>query len=355
MSSVTVLVPNYNRAAFLPRALESIRAQTFTNWCVIVGDNASTDQSVEIVRSLDDPRVRLICRPQNLGYIRNTNLLLDEVETEFVAILHSDDWWERDFLEQLVGLLDATPAAVMAVSAVRRVSGSDTVTVDRFETGHPGETAVLSSAEATSVLVQRWPFLTPSDVVARTEVYRRVAGFEESLPCSTDWLMWLRLASAGSVALCQRPLVNNRKHQSSVTGEAEADVRWADEWIRLSQILEAEWARGAQYTGVATELRATNAVRFVMKAYELHERGNRAGALKLARLARQTAPSVRWRAAAAFEHLVIRSTNATTARRLRQLAAGLARRFANSIQPPAKTYASRSPVLQLLTALRESR
>lgn len=356
MSRVTVLVPNYNREAHLSACLQSIQAQTFTDWRVCVGDNASTDRSVEIVRSFGDPRFELVRRPENVGYVRNTNLLLDDVDTEFVAILHSDDWWEPGFLQRLVGLLDAAPAALMAVCAVKQVFDSGATHLNWLEaSGLAGDTSVLPPPEATRILVRTWPFLTPSDVLARTDLYRRVAGFEESLPYSTDWLMWLRAASVGSVAVCQWPLANNRKHAASITGEAERSVRWADEWIRLGRIVEAEWqAKGPPYPGAARELRAMNALRFVMKSYELHEQGNRAGALRLTGLAGEIAPSRALRTGARVQRMFIRTTTPAAARRFRHLAAGLVRRFARPGQPAATSDPRRSAMGDILTVLRES-
>lgn len=356
MSRVVVVVPNYNREAYLPTCLQSIRAQTFTDWRVVVGDNASTDRSVEIVRSFGDPRFQLVCRPENVGYIRNTNLLINEVDTEFVAILHSDDWWEPDFLRRLVGLLDAAPTTQVAVCAAKYVFDSGAAHIKRLKTSDlAGDTTVLPSAEATRILVRTWPFLTPSDVLARTELYRRFAGFEESLPYSTDWLMWLRAASVGSVAVHRWPLANNRQHASSITQHAERDVLWAAEWIRLGRILEAEWqSNGPPYPAAARELRVMNALRFVMKSHELHERGNRTGALKLTRLAQETAPSRTWHVGARLQRMFIRSTTPAAAKRFRHLAAKLARRFPRPGQLAATSNARRSAWGDILTVLSES-
>ncbi len=350
-----MVVPNYNREVLLPTCLESLRAQTFTDWRAVIGDNASTDRSVEIVRSFADPRFELVCRPANVGYIRNTNRLIDGIDSEFVAILHSDDWWEPDFLRQMVGLLEETPAAFMAVSAINYVVEGGTVSVKRLNTdGGIGGSTVLPSVEATRILVQTWPFLTPSDVLARCELYRRFR-FEESLPYSTDWLMWLRAASVGAVAVCHRPLANNRIHPSSVTGEAERNALWADEWIRLVGILEADWhADGSPYPGAARELRAANALRFVIKSYELHERGNRAAALKLARLAQVTAPSRALRAGARGLRMFIRMTTPAAAVRFRRLAARLARRLRRPRKPGSEVQGPRSTVTDILAVLERS-
>jgi glycosyltransferase involved in cell wall biosynthesis len=328
MTRVTVLVPTYNRESLLPACLESIRAQTFTDWKAVVGDNASTDGSVEIVRALDDPRFELVCRSKNIGYVRNTNLLLDNVDTELVAILHSDDWWETDFLARMVDLLDHAPEAIMAICAPRLVFESGRTRVDRLDrTASSRGSAVLTSSDATRMLVRSWAYLTPSDAVTRRELYGRFR-FEESLPYTNDRAMWLRAASVGAIATCDEPLANNRMHAQSVFGQSDGDLLWADEGIRMATLLEAEWKEnGSPYPGAGRELRTMEALRFVMKSYELHENGNRKGALKLIRLARQNAPSPGWRAVAALQGLFIRITSPGAAILVRRLVARLARRF----------------------------
>lgn len=351
MSRVTVLIPNYNREALLPSCLQSIQAQTFEDWRAVIGDNASTDRSADVVRSFGDARFELVCRPENVGYVRNTNLLLEGVDTEFVAILHSDDWWEPMFLQQLVGLLDRSPDAFMAVSTVNyRVDGRPPL-VKTLAGGGIGGTELLSSADATRALVRRWPYLTPSDVVCRTQLYRRWGGFEESLPLTTDWLMWLRAASSGPVAVSDLPLANNRIHASSITGEGERDALWADEWIRLQRIAAADWMLSEPYPGAAADLRARNALRFVMKSYELHERGARTTARKLIRLAQGTAASPSLWATALLVRLLIRVAPARVAVGLRRLASRLVRGVPRLQTRWSKPWIPTSTMTEILTIL----
>ena len=334
MSRVTVLVPTYNREALLPGCLESIRAQTYTDWKAVVGDNASTDGSADIVRAMGDPRFELVLRAENVGYVRNTNMLLDGVDTELVAILHSDDWWEPDFLARLVDLLDNAPDAIIAICAPRLVFESGKSRVDRLDRAASfSGRAVLSSPDAARMLVRSWAYLTPSDAVTRRDLYKRFR-YEESLPYTNDRAMWLRAASMGAVAICNEPLANNRMHASSVFGQSAGDLLWADEGIRMTTLLEAEWRQnGAPYPGAAYELRTMEALRFVMKSYELHEQGDRKGALKLIRLARENAPSRGWWTLAALQGLFIGVTSPTAAVRVRRLVAKLARRIPRSRRP----------------------
>jgi glycosyltransferase involved in cell wall biosynthesis len=361
MSRVTVLVPTYNREALLPACLDSIRAQTFSDWTAVVADNASTDRSAEIVRALGDPRFELVCRPENVGYVRNTNLLLDGVDSEFVAILHSDDWWEPDFLARLVDLLDRAPDAIMAICAPRLVFESGQTRVDRLDrTASPNGSLVLPSPEAARMLVRSWAYLTPSNAVTRQELYRRFR-YEESLPYTNDRAMWLRAASVGAIATCAEPLANNRMHAQSVFGQSDSELLWADEGVRMATLLDAEWARdGSPYPGAGRELRMMEALRFVMKSYELHENGNRQGALKLIRLARENAPSRGWRWVAGLLGLFIRTTSPAAAVGVRRLAARVVRRIPRARRGGgARTYNRPGENLRwsagdILRALRES-
>ena len=91
MSRVTVLLPTYNGAAYLRQCLASICRQTFKDWTVVVGDDASQDSSPTLVEDLRDGRFRLVRRPRNIGCYSNINLLLGEATGEYVAILNQDD------------------------------------------------------------------------------------------------------------------------------------------------------------------------------------------------------------------------------------------------------------------------
>ncbi len=296
MARVTILVPNYNREASLRQCLESVLEQRFQDWRLVVGDNASEDGSADVVRSSGDPRIRLVRRERNVGYVENTNLLLTEANGELVAMLHSDDWWESDYLTRMVALLERAPGALIAVCAARIVydSGSSRIWAPHKRwAGSVGET-ILSPGAATRMLVRRWAPFTPSDVLARRELYERFPRFDETLPYTNDWLMWARAASVADVALCPDPLVNNRKHISSVTGAADRDHRWAPESIRLTKTIALDWGANEPYQGALRELQLMNVIRMLVKAYELSEGGRGSEARYLARLARDAAPSRLW-------------------------------------------------------------
>ncbi len=294
---VAVLVPTHNREKLLPRCLDSICRQTLEDWVCVVGDDASTDRSADVVREFDDPRIRLMVRPHNVGHIENHNLLLREVEADFVAFLHSDDWWEPEFLELMVAALEGVPSALTAISTARLVYGSGAPSrVERLDRAWPlTGGVVLSSPEAARLLIRRWPYLTPSHFLARRELYESVGGFDLRI-LSCDQLLLLRAASNGDIAFRHEPLVNTFKHTASITGDAEWQLAWADDWNKLARIVEEEWRGGHEpYPGALRELSAMNTMRFLIKTCLMVEEGDRGSAVRLAAIARRSARGPGWR------------------------------------------------------------
>ncbi len=138
MAKVSIILPTYNRARFLPQAVDSIRAQTFADWELIVIDDGSTDDTPQVMERLV-PTV-----PQSIRYIRQANAGppgarnagLDNVGAPYVAFLDSDDLWLPHHLADCVAALDAHADFDLVLGALRRVE-PDTGRVVEESTFHP--------------------------------------------------------------------------------------------------------------------------------------------------------------------------------------------------------------------------
>ena len=117
---VSVLIPTFNQASFIPRALESLKAQTFSDWEALIVDDGSTDATGEALEPWkSDPRFRCYRLDENRGFAAALNYALDHARGELIAYLPSDDHYYREHLESLVRVLGAGRRAVLAFAGVR--------------------------------------------------------------------------------------------------------------------------------------------------------------------------------------------------------------------------------------------
>lgn len=126
MTKVTVVIPFFNRAKYLPKALESVFRQTYTGWKLILVDDGSTDKYVPSIQPyLDDSRVKLIRNSSNLGQSKSLNAALAIVDTPYMIQLDSDDWYSSHCLEILVREADKQSKQVAVISGDLNIMWED--------------------------------------------------------------------------------------------------------------------------------------------------------------------------------------------------------------------------------------
>ena len=111
---VSVIIPSYNTASLIRRALQSALAQSLQSLEVVVVDDASTDDSVAVLREFADERVKVFVLPTNQGAGAARNRAIEESSGKWVAVLDSDDWYAPNRLERLVGFAEARGADIVA-------------------------------------------------------------------------------------------------------------------------------------------------------------------------------------------------------------------------------------------------
>lgn len=109
MAKVTVLMPTYNVAPFVREAIESVLRQSYRDFELLVIDDCSSDETIEVVRTIDDARIRIVQNEKNLGLAENLNRGLSHINTEYVARMDGDDIAEPFWLEREIAILDSHP------------------------------------------------------------------------------------------------------------------------------------------------------------------------------------------------------------------------------------------------------
>lgn len=193
---VTIILPTYERARYLRAALDSALAQTMGDFIVLIGDNSRTDDTEAIVRTYDDPRIRYVRHPENLGQQGNWLWLIENAPTPFVASLHDDDVWCPNFLEDLLPHIENDPTVSMVFSDFDVIDGDGVVigeaTAELRARSHRGSMRPgklhLDLAEALR-LVAVWNAPQP----AYCAVLRRDAVMATEFPVSIDpvYDIWL--------------------------------------------------------------------------------------------------------------------------------------------------------------------
>jgi GT2 family glycosyltransferase len=228
---VSIIIPAYNSAGYIGDALESVFAQTFKRYEVIVVNDGSPD-TADLERALNrfSSRLRYI-KQENRGVAAARNAGLHAARGEWVAFLDSDDTWLPTFLEKQTALLDRSNADLVYSDAM--LFGDSPAA---------GQTFMKLQGAGGEVTTERLLFtkvsLQTSTVLARKEAIVRVGLFNESLRRGQDFELWFRLAKEGFRFACHpETLANHRIVESGLSGGTVSKLR------RTLSVLEAIEAR----------------------------------------------------------------------------------------------------------------
>jgi len=215
---VSVCIDVYNYADFLPKAIESVLAQTLRDLEVIVVDDCSTDDSYAVAcrYAKQDARVRVQRNPANLGMVKNRNACLKLARGEFVKFVHADDYLcTPDALAKMVARMEANPATTLVACAMQYVR-KDGSALERSPS-YFSEKRLLAGTTIISrcLLEQKNLIGGPSATMFRRD--RAGRGFDENYFHAADLEMWFHLLEQGCFGYVDEPLVAYRWHERQQT------------------------------------------------------------------------------------------------------------------------------------------
>ena len=225
MPRVTVLMPTYNVATWVEEAIQSVLRQTYRDFELLVVDDGSTDDTLEHVRSIEDPRIRIAAFPDNVGLADNLNRGLDLIETELVARMDGDDIAEPDWLETGIKVLDSH-LDIDICSFGFQFFGTKTSLV-RFPEHHEDSKAQMLFGCTVIVPVMRRSVFTDNNIRYRTDTFP-----------AEDYSLWARAYRVAKVYNVQRTLFHYRTHATQIsTARRQAQIKKSNE-VRLQML---EW------------------------------------------------------------------------------------------------------------------
>lgn len=286
MPKISICIPAYKAAGYLPEALASVRGQTFTDWELIVTEDGSDDGTKALVEAFAQTVSQPVVyqrHPENRGLPATRNTGIADARTEWVALLDADDYWDHRHLDTLVSVLSATGADLAHSGSILFDSATGTYLGIRAPDSGT-QTQFPQSLFLGDYIIQ------PSSVAFRREMWKRTGGFDESFRYVEDREMWLRLARAGArFCFTGENTCHYRKHGEALSTHA------ADMAIASARVFE----KHLDWTAIPESIRRRCARDAWIASARLLQRAEPRRAAEYLHRAGQISPDVRWRAWAA--------------------------------------------------------
>ncbi len=209
MQKVSVVIPTYNYGRFLGEAIESVLAQTFPVFEIIVVDDGSSDNTEEVVAKFGDKVKYIKQKNGGVGLARNTGV--KNSSGEFIALLDADDVWLPQKIERQMQLLQSDEEIGLVTTGLREF-GEDGETIDKHQSGQNGWCA-------EKLLLYEPVVIGPgSSALIKREVFERIGGFDErkEMHPAEDWEFCYRVAQQTKLAFLPELLVEYRNHGNNV-------------------------------------------------------------------------------------------------------------------------------------------
>ncbi|HQV69642.1 MAG TPA: glycosyltransferase [Thermoflexales bacterium] len=255
---VSAIIPNYNHAPYLPERLRSVLAQTHAELEVIVLDDASTDDSLSVIRQFErDPRMTHVsANAANSGSaFCQWNAGAAKAKGEFLWFAESDDVADPRFLEMLLGIIAPRPNIGIAYCASNKINERGQV-VGNFDAyyadldPHHWQTDFINDgrAEARDFLCFKNTLPNASAALIRREAFAQTGGADESFTLCGDWDVYAKILRGWDIAYCATPLNAYREHGNSVRSRSRgvALTESARVVSRILNTFEIPSARRAQ-------------------------------------------------------------------------------------------------------------
>jgi glycosyltransferase involved in cell wall biosynthesis len=216
---VSVIIPMYNREKTIETAVKSVLEQTYGKLEVVIVDDCSTDNSVDVVKNISDERVRLLTCEENGGACKARNIGIENAKGEIIAFQDSDDYWHKDKLEKSLQALEVSGAEFVFSSFSRFQKDAPENGVDVLPRYN------LNKEKDKMAKLLCINCVSTQTIVAKKEVFENIR-FDERLPRFQDWELALQVLRSGfKMFYIEEPLVDCYITEGSITSDGRKAVR----------------------------------------------------------------------------------------------------------------------------------
>jgi glycosyltransferase involved in cell wall biosynthesis len=266
---ISVCVPTYNYSRFIQSCIESVVAQTFTDWELIISDDCSTDNTAEIVQDYAqaDDRIRYLRNERRLGMNGNIKKVAEAGTGKYLKMLCSDDWLAPDCLKTLVQLMEKNPQVVLATPAEIACDESGNPTHFQFLYGKP--ISIIPGEKMLDRVARGEGLGGHSSFLIRSAAYNAVGGYDDKLLYAADYDLGARLCRIGDYLHVDSPLLYARIQPTSSSSTNTRKLFDVIDWFEIPRKLfrhrrwgDREWRR---YQRITANLTARYLVNIVLQ------------------------------------------------------------------------------------------
>lgn len=240
---VCICVPTYNAASTVRDTLESILNQTYPNLIVHISDNASNDDTLEIIQSMADPRVVIHRHAENVGGEGNFNRCIQIAEGKYTAIFHADDIYEPDMVTKQVAFLEANPETGAVFTEASTIDGmGNKIGELRLPKGIASSGGLYDFATVLKAVLRHYNFFICPSVMVRTQVYQQeIRSWRGDIfKSSADLDVWLRILQQHPVGYLPELLMRYRISNNQFSARVRLDTERADFFLVTDYYLAQE-------------------------------------------------------------------------------------------------------------------
>jgi len=274
MPLVTFVVPCYRFGHLLAKCINSILAQTYQDFEVLIMDNCSPDDTPEVAKSFHDSRVKYIRNEENIGHIRNFNKGIAMAGGKYVWLVAADDWLRSPkVLGRYIDLMETNPqVGYTFCRAIESLGEGERGIVSWADCGE--EDCVWDGAEFLRRFLVHSNCIVMSSVMARKDCYEAISFFPLDLSYAGDWHQWCVFALRNCVAYFAEPMVCFRVHEESLSSSF---MRSNKQMIR-NELIDVLWrvrdnAAAAGMSDVRAQCTEEIATRYLQLADEQYTCG----------------------------------------------------------------------------------
>ncbi|MFJ6324045.1 MULTISPECIES: glycosyltransferase [unclassified Rhizobium] len=236
---VSVVIPAYNHEKYVVEAVESVLAQSYQNFELLIMDDGSTDTTPQILRRYaDDPKVKLFLFEKNRGAAHSHNHGILESRGEYIALLNSDDVWEPNKLAEQVAFLDAHPEIAAVFTPASFIGEQSQPLADhQHHLGRIFDQPNRTRHEWLRFFFVRNALCHPSSLVRR-ECYEELGLYDPRFGNLPDYEMWIRLCLKHEIHVMPKPLIRFRIRDGEAQASAPSSAgshRWRLEHKQLAR------------------------------------------------------------------------------------------------------------------------